>query len=173
MLHGQIENVGSDDQVQGAIQTVLAHPTDPDILYIGAVNGGIWLTTDAMSPEPTWIPLTDHLPTLSIGLRTTVARTTSVFDSESDEFLSVEESQLLSRYGNGLDGSDGFLDGNSNWIVNGELDSDGAGQNVASDVAAIDDASAEDDDGLPEEWVASGGKLGRALIDWNSGALTS
>jgi len=53
--------------VCGAIQTVAAHPTNADILYIGAVNGGIWRTTNATAANPTWIPLTDTLPSLSIG----------------------------------------------------------------------------------------------------------
>ena len=53
--------------VTGAIHTVVAHPTDPNTLWIGAVNGGVWRTTDALATSPTWTPLTDGLPTLAIG----------------------------------------------------------------------------------------------------------
>ncbi|NQV24715.1 MAG: hypothetical protein HQ518_10130, partial [Rhodopirellula sp.] len=60
-------NVPPDDQAAGAIQTVAAHPTNADILYIGAVNGGVWRTTDATSTSPTWTPLTDDFVSLSIG----------------------------------------------------------------------------------------------------------
>lgn len=43
------------------------HPSDPNIVYIGAVNGGVWKTMDAMSPHPSWEPLTDDAKSLSIG----------------------------------------------------------------------------------------------------------
>src|SRR5262245_52599355 len=64
---GQSENVVPNDKVVGAIHTVLAHPTDPKILYIGAVNGGVWKTTNAQSNSPSWIPLTDSQATSAIG----------------------------------------------------------------------------------------------------------
>ena len=51
----------------GAIHTLLAHPTDADILYIGAVNGGIWRTDNATAARPNWRPLTDDFHSLSIG----------------------------------------------------------------------------------------------------------
>ncbi|HBN78489.1 MAG TPA: hypothetical protein DD473_22300, partial [Planctomycetaceae bacterium] len=66
--NGQLETgTQPNRQITGAIHTVLAHPTDADILYIGAVNGGIWKTTDATSVNPTWTPQTDFLGSLSIG----------------------------------------------------------------------------------------------------------
>lgn len=46
---------------------MLPHPTNPDILYIGSVNGGVWKTTNATSANPVWHPLTDSMPSLSIG----------------------------------------------------------------------------------------------------------
>ncbi|HJT30507.1 MAG TPA: DUF4214 domain-containing protein [Pirellulales bacterium] len=70
---GQDENVTSPgssafNAVAGAIETVLVNPTNPNILYVGAVNGGVWETTNATSPSgPTWTPLTDTMPSLSIG----------------------------------------------------------------------------------------------------------
>jgi len=66
--NGQLEpNTQPNRQVTGAIHTVLAHPTDADIVYIGAVNGGIWKTTNATALNPTWVPQTDFLESLSIG----------------------------------------------------------------------------------------------------------
>jgi hypothetical protein len=52
---------------RGAIQAVAPHPTDPKVIFIGAVNGGIWKTTNATDSSPTWQPLTDDERSLSIG----------------------------------------------------------------------------------------------------------
>ncbi|NEO37855.1 MAG: DUF4347 domain-containing protein [Moorea sp. SIOASIH] len=65
--NGQVENVQPNNEVAGAIHTVLAHPDDANILYIGAVNGGIWKTTNATDSNPNWTPLTDDLLGNSIG----------------------------------------------------------------------------------------------------------
>jgi uncharacterized repeat protein (TIGR01451 family) len=65
--NGQIENVTPNNEVVGAIHTVAAHPTDSSILYVGAVNGGIWRTRNATAASPNWTPLTDNFPSLSIG----------------------------------------------------------------------------------------------------------
>ncbi len=59
--------VPPSNKVSGAIQALVAHPTNPNILYIGAVNGGIWKTTNATAADPTWIPLSDALPSQAIG----------------------------------------------------------------------------------------------------------
>jgi len=60
-------SIPPDNPVCGAIQTAAAHPTNPDILYVGAVNGGIWRTFNATATNPTWTPLTDNLSSLSVG----------------------------------------------------------------------------------------------------------
>ncbi len=67
MLGGQVENIVPDQEVSGAIHTVAAHPENPDILYIGAVNGGIWRTMNATAARPIWTPLTDDMTSPSIG----------------------------------------------------------------------------------------------------------
>lgn len=64
---GQVENVSPNNEVVGAIHTVAAHPTNADILYIGAVNGGIWKTTNATAASPNWTSLTDDKFSMSIG----------------------------------------------------------------------------------------------------------
>jgi photosystem II stability/assembly factor-like uncharacterized protein len=56
-----------DREDVGAVHTVVAHPTNPDVLWIGAVSGGIWRTDDATAASPAWTPLTDDTPSLSIG----------------------------------------------------------------------------------------------------------
>ena len=55
---GQV-TVPPNNTIGGAIQALAIHPTNPDIIYIGAVNGGVWRTANATAPSPTWIPLTD------------------------------------------------------------------------------------------------------------------
>lgn len=67
IINGQVEKVTPNNEVSGAIHTVLTHPNNANVMYIGAVNGGIWRTTNALQTRPTWVPLTDHLPSLSIG----------------------------------------------------------------------------------------------------------
>jgi len=65
-INGQ-ETVAPNNQINGAIQAIAVDPTNPDIMYVGSVNGGIWKTTNATAATPHWLPLTDNLPSLSLG----------------------------------------------------------------------------------------------------------
>jgi photosystem II stability/assembly factor-like uncharacterized protein len=61
--------VDGTGRVTGAVQAIVTHPTDPNTVWIGSVNGGVWKTTNATSIDPagpTWTPLTDDMPGLSI-----------------------------------------------------------------------------------------------------------
>lgn len=54
----------------GAIEVVVPHPTNVDIAFVGTVGGGIWRTSNLTASDPNgpvWTPLTDSLPSLSIG----------------------------------------------------------------------------------------------------------
>ena len=69
---GQTENIRRSDgtaveEVAGAVHTVVAHPTDPNTVWIGTTNGGIWKTSNAKAAQPHWVPLTDFQRSLSIG----------------------------------------------------------------------------------------------------------
>jgi hypothetical protein len=64
--NGQLEGI-PNRPVTGAVNALAAHPTNPDILYLGAVNGGVWRTLNATAAAPTWTPLTDAQGSLSIG----------------------------------------------------------------------------------------------------------
>ncbi|MAE66420.1 MAG: hypothetical protein CMJ18_19295, partial [Phycisphaeraceae bacterium] len=80
-LNGQVRNLdlpgdhplnpgnpaAPENPVVGAIHTVVAHPSNPDILYIGATNGGVWRTDNATNADPSWRPLIDFESSLSIG----------------------------------------------------------------------------------------------------------
>lgn len=56
-------NVGPVTQ-GGRTLAIALHPLDTSIVYAGAAGGGVWKTTNSGT---SWIPLTDHLPTLAIG----------------------------------------------------------------------------------------------------------
>lgn len=59
-----------ENPVAGAVEAIAVQTSDPtgNTVYVGTVNGGVWKTTDAYSPSPHWIPLTDsQFPTLSIN----------------------------------------------------------------------------------------------------------
>jgi hypothetical protein len=54
--------------VAGAVEALVPDPTNPDVLYAGTANGGVWKTTNATAASPSWTPLTDlQLPALSIN----------------------------------------------------------------------------------------------------------
>ena len=48
----------------GAINAVAPDPSDPNAIYVGAVNGGVWVTHNG---GMSWTPLTDQLTSLSIS----------------------------------------------------------------------------------------------------------
>jgi hypothetical protein len=52
----------------GAVEAIATDPHNADLVYVGAVNGGVWRTTNATAANPTWTPLTDlQLPGLAIN----------------------------------------------------------------------------------------------------------
>lgn len=50
--------------VGGRTRSLVINPQDPNIMYAGAVTGGVWKSTDG---GRSWAPLTDFLPVLNIG----------------------------------------------------------------------------------------------------------
>ena len=65
---GPIQQPGNSGTGQpngnGRINAIAFHPTNPDILYIGAPAGGLWKTEDG---GQTWSSNTDDLPTLGVS----------------------------------------------------------------------------------------------------------
>lgn len=123
----QVENVVPDNQVNGALHTVIAHPTNPDILYVGGTNGGIWKTTNATALNPKWIPQTDFQRSLSIG-------------SMAMDPTDAAHNTLVAGTGNysslgGVGGQRGLVyrttDGGSTWIDAGSNGLETAGENIS------------------------------------------
>ncbi len=50
--------------IGGRTRSILVDPTDPSVMYAGAVAGGVWTTTDGGAH---WAPLTDTLPNLAVA----------------------------------------------------------------------------------------------------------
>ncbi|MBL0174895.1 MAG: T9SS type A sorting domain-containing protein [Ignavibacteria bacterium] len=48
----------------GRVTGIAIHPTNPDLIYLTAANGGIWKSVDAGT---TVVPIADDLPTLAMG----------------------------------------------------------------------------------------------------------
>jgi hypothetical protein len=104
-----------DNPVAGAINAIAASRTNPDLVYVGTVNGGVWKTTNATAANPSWSPLTDRrLPALSIN---------SLAVSPADSRILFAGSGSTSSFG--FDGNPGFgvarsTDGGHSWTVLGQ-----------------------------------------------------
>ncbi len=53
--------------VSGRVSAVAVDPTDPNVVYCGGAQGGVWKTTNALSATPTWTPISDFEASLAIG----------------------------------------------------------------------------------------------------------
>jgi len=125
---GQIENVIPDDEVVGAIEAVVTHPSDADIIYVGGVNAGIWKTENATDLRPNWDSLTDEFQSLSIG-------SLDMDPTDVTHQTLVAGIGRFSSYlfeGGGRIGLLRTTDGGANWTV-----IDGGGAMVGRNVAAV------------------------------------
>jgi hypothetical protein len=65
---GQTDStLGVLSPVSGRVSAIAGHPTDPDTVYVGGAQGGVWKTTNATASHPHWVPLTDHEASLAVG----------------------------------------------------------------------------------------------------------
>jgi hypothetical protein len=53
--------------VSGRVSAIAVDPTDPNVVYCGGAQGGVWKTTNALDPSPTWTPISDFEASLAIG----------------------------------------------------------------------------------------------------------
>jgi hypothetical protein len=117
IIDGQLEGITSPDgpnPASGAIEGIAASPTNANLVYAGAVNGGIWKTSDATDGSPVWTNLTDSkLPAQSIN-----ALALSPMDSTGNTVFGGTGSTSSYEF----DGSPGFgvvrtTDGGTTWSV--------------------------------------------------------
>ena len=100
-------SVGQDT---GAIQAVVVHPDDDDIVYVGTVGGGIWKTEEARVANPEWKPLTDQFPSL--------ATVDLAIDPSNPEILYASTGPTSSSdLGGGAIGVLKSVDGGENWTL--------------------------------------------------------
>ena len=121
LLNGQTEGIAGPapagaNACAGAIHSVVTHPTNANIIYVGSINGGVWKTTNGTAANPTWVPLTDDFDSLS----------TSALDMDPSN-----TNRLVAGFGRfssgGRDGGSmlGMLlttNGGSSWTLIGEDD---------------------------------------------------
>jgi len=112
--HGQVENIAGAEVI-GAIRVVAAHPTDANIVYVGAVNGGIWRTSTAMTGRPTWEQQTDRKQSLSMG-----AMEFDPTDPSHETLVAgIGRFSSLAEYGGALSGLLRTTNGGALWNVIG------------------------------------------------------
>jgi photosystem II stability/assembly factor-like uncharacterized protein len=61
--NGQVVS-GPQLPVSGRVISIAVHPTNPDLVYVGTAQGGLYRTTDGGT---TWVPLMDNALSLAIG----------------------------------------------------------------------------------------------------------
>src|SRR5262245_21283590 len=67
MLHEENTVLPPNSEVAGAINVIVPDPVNPDLVFVGTVSGGVWMTQNATDADPTWQPLTDdQLPELPV-----------------------------------------------------------------------------------------------------------
>jgi hypothetical protein len=101
-----------DNPASGAVNAVAPSPTNPNLLYVGTVNGGIWRTTNLTAVDPTWTPLTDQqLPALSI-------RSLAISPADPNTiFAGTGSSSSLASLGSPGFGVARSTDGGETWTV--------------------------------------------------------
>jgi photosystem II stability/assembly factor-like uncharacterized protein len=101
----------------GRATALLIHPQNPDLVYVGTAQGGVWKTTDGGT---TWTPLTDQAPTLVVGAM--------AFDPSDPDVIYVGTGEPSSSgdtyYGAGVLKT---TDGGATWALLGETSFAGMG----------------------------------------------
>lgn len=102
-------NNPGNDPTTARIGGVAAHPTDPDTIYVAAVGGGVWKTTDGGG---SWTPLTDSQLTLFMGSIAISPSNPDIVYAGTGE----PTNSILSFYGRGVLKS---TDGGASWALMG------------------------------------------------------
>ncbi len=101
----------------GLVTAIATHPSDPDIVYIGTADGGVWKTGDSGS---TWQALFDEELCLAIGAPNCVA-----IDPSDTDILYVGTSSRVPVSVQQRVGIFKSLDGGSSWVLLGSGYPDG------------------------------------------------
>lgn len=109
----------------GRVSAIAIHPTDPNIVYIGAAQGGVWKSTDAGA---SWTPLTDEQCSLAMGaLAIDPVNPNIIYAGTGEQHFSGD-----SYYGCGVLRS---IDGGLTWVQLGasvfDLDSANGGARIS------------------------------------------
>jgi hypothetical protein len=66
--NGQTDaSAGQLSPVSGRVSAIAPDPSDPNVVYVGGAQGGVWKTRNALGRTPSFDPLTDHEASLAIG----------------------------------------------------------------------------------------------------------
>ena len=110
--NGQVEGI-LNREVVGAVNAIATHPSNAAILYVGAVNGGIWRSANATAASPTWTRQTDALESLSIG-----ALEFDPNDATAQTLVAgIARTSSLSSFGGANTGMLRTTNGGTNWTV--------------------------------------------------------
>lgn len=76
-------NKGSWSPGQGRVNITTVDPSDPNTIYVGTPNGGLWRSKDHGS---SWVPLTDFLPSIGVsGIAIDPTNSNTIYISTGDE----------------------------------------------------------------------------------------
>ena len=68
VLHGDgSDSVGPGIKITGSVQAIAADPNDANHLVAATVDGGMWVTQNALAADPTWTPTTDQFTGHALG----------------------------------------------------------------------------------------------------------
>nr|MBA3972028.1 glycosyl hydrolase [Bacteroidota bacterium] len=112
MMGGNWQPMGSADVPTngggaGRLNCIAFHPTNPNIIWVGAPAGGLWKTTDAGA---TWSTNTDNLPTLGVNDIAIDATNTNIM------YIGTGDQDASDTYGIGVLKS---FDGGVTWNITG------------------------------------------------------
>jgi hypothetical protein len=137
---------GPRTTVSGRVAAIAVDPTNPDVVYVGGAQGGVWKSTNATSASPSWTALTDSQPSLAVGsIAIDPANTSIVYVGTGEANGSCD-----SYYGQGILRS---TDGGATWTqLAGDTGGPFAGQSISK---IIVDPVTAGTDGATTLWAST------------------
>ncbi len=123
ITNGQTQ--GRTDAVSGRVTAIAIHPTNPNIVYAGTAQGGVYRTLDGGA---TWVPLLDNALSLAVGaVAIAPSNPTTVFVGTGEGNFSLD-----SYFGVGVYRID---DAEATATLTGPLNTDTSGNDVFTGVS--------------------------------------